>query len=183
MQRHKTGVPCGTGSLGLFQSFDPSATVGSTHHHIICGRPLHVLDDHQQSGLHTDVELLLELLTIFKLTINYKKTAFLLRLEGKDASKILSEHYLGTKIAYKHRQDLNAAHRIEAAQNKYQMIRKVLNGRGPRCNSASGRPASAPASSTPWKWWGSPLQARTKCWFLPQSMFVLYCGNWHTLRT
>ena len=106
-----------------------------------------------------DVELLLELLTIFKLTINYKKTAFLLRLEGKDASKILSEHtfckdgktylrlsvlgqqqslqikdshdYLGTKIAYKNRQDLNATHRIAAAQNKYQMIRKVLNGRGP----------------------------------------------------
>ena len=42
-----------------------------------------------------------------------------------------SHDYLGTKIAYKNRQDLNATHRIEAAQNKYQMIRKVLNGRGP----------------------------------------------------
>ncbi|CAE7260053.1 Pol, partial [Symbiodinium sp. CCMP2456] len=106
-----------------------------------------------------DIELLLELLTIFKLTVNYKKTAFLLRLEGKDAKRLLSSYvyqddgqqylrlsvfgktqslqirdsheYLGTKIAYKDRIDLNTAHRIEAAQHKYSMIRKVLNGRGP----------------------------------------------------
>eukprot|EP00439_Symbiodinium_sp_Y106_P077496 s968_g16.t1 len=106
-----------------------------------------------------DVELLLEILQIFKLTVNLKKTAFLLRLEGKDSTHILRDHvfqeegkqflqisvfgttqalqikasheYLGTKIAYKNRLDLNTAHRLEAAQHKYRLIRKVLNGKGP----------------------------------------------------
>ena len=106
-----------------------------------------------------DVELLLEILTIFKLQVNYKKTAFMLRLEGKDAAKLLQDHtfdsegktylrltvfgkpqslqlcqshtHLGTKVSYHNRLDLNVAHRIESAQHKYQMIRRVLNGRGP----------------------------------------------------
>ncbi|OLQ14011.1 hypothetical protein AK812_SmicGene1903 [Symbiodinium microadriaticum] len=105
-----------------------------------------------------DVELLLELLAIFKLSVNYKKTALLLRLEGKDADRILgdrvfqeegktflrlqvlgrhqslqikeSHEYLGTKIAYWKRLDLNTDHRIAAAQHKYTMIRRVLNGKG-----------------------------------------------------
>ncbi|CAE7655287.1 unnamed protein product, partial [Symbiodinium necroappetens] len=106
-----------------------------------------------------DVELLLELLAIFKLSVNYKKTALLLRLEGKDADMILgdrvfqeegktflrlqvlgrhqslqikeSHEYLGTKIAYWNRLDLNTDHRIATAQHKYTMIRRVLNGKGP----------------------------------------------------
>ncbi|CAE7369550.1 unnamed protein product, partial [Symbiodinium microadriaticum] len=106
-----------------------------------------------------DVELLLELLAIFKLSVNYKKTALLLRLEGKDADRILgdrvfqeegktflrlqvlgrhqslqikeSHEYLGTKIAYWKRLDLNTDHRIAAAPHKYTMIRRVLNGKGP----------------------------------------------------
>ena len=106
-----------------------------------------------------DLELLLEILTIFKLKVNYQKTALLLSLHGKDAARLLQEHtfnkegktflrlqvlgqeqhlcicpshvYLGTVIAYKNRLDLNVSHRIEAAQAKYQLIRRILNGRGP----------------------------------------------------
>ena len=42
-----------------------------------------------------------------------------------------SRVYLGTVLAYRRRQDLNISHRISSAQNRYQQIRKVLNGRGP----------------------------------------------------
>ncbi|CAE7416447.1 unnamed protein product [Symbiodinium sp. CCMP2592] len=106
-----------------------------------------------------DLELLLEVLTIFKLKVNYQKTALLLTLQGKDAEDILARHtitkegktylkltvlgaeqhlhirdshvYLGTIITYNHRLDLNISHRIESAQTKYQLIRRILNGKGP----------------------------------------------------
>ena len=106
-----------------------------------------------------DLELILETLTIFKLTINYQKTALLLKLKGKEAAKLLKQHtydkegqtylrlcvlgqerslcirtshvYLGTVVSYESRLDLNVAHRIASAQHKYQHIRKVLNGRSP----------------------------------------------------
>ena len=106
-----------------------------------------------------DLELLLEILTIFKLQVNYQKTALLLTLHGRDAEQLLNQHsiskegklflkirvlgreqhlcikdshiYLGTVIAYKNRLDLNVSHRLEAAQTKYQLIRRILNGKGP----------------------------------------------------
>ena len=107
----------------------------------------------------SDLELLLEILTIFKLQVNYQKTALLLTLHGKDAEQLLNQHsiskegqlflkirvlgreqhlcikdshiYLGTVIAYKNRLDLNVSHRLAAAQTKYQLIRRILNGKGP----------------------------------------------------
>ena len=107
----------------------------------------------------SDLELLLGVLAQFNLTVNLQKTALLLHVRGKEARRILnartvyqkgvphlqiqvngqsqllkiceSHTYLGTKLAYKRRQDLNVAHRISAAQHRYQQIRKVLNGRNP----------------------------------------------------
>ena len=107
----------------------------------------------------SDLELVLSVLAEFQLTVNLQKTALLLDIKGSDAKKILqsrtvhkqgvphlriqvqgqdhflkicdSHTYLGTKLAYKHRRDLNVAHRISAAQHRYQQIRKVLNGRNP----------------------------------------------------
>ncbi|CAE7664507.1 unnamed protein product [Symbiodinium sp. CCMP2592] len=107
----------------------------------------------------SDLELILEILAQFRLTVNLQKTALLMNVRGKAARKLLAERtvhkqgephlrilvngqeqflkicdshvYLGTKIAYKNRRDLNVAHRISAAQSRYQQIRKVLNGRNP----------------------------------------------------
>ncbi|CAE7507209.1 unnamed protein product [Symbiodinium sp. CCMP2592] len=114
---------------------------------------------HDFTSTLSDLELLLEVLTIFKLKVNYQKTALLLTLQGKDAEDILARHtitkegktylkltvlgaeqhlhirdshvYLGTIITYNHRLDLNISHRIESAQTKYQLIRRILNGKGP----------------------------------------------------
>ncbi|CAE7242148.1 Pol [Symbiodinium sp. CCMP2592] len=97
--------------------------------------------------------------SISVLQVNYQKTALLLTLHGKDAEEILAQHtvtkegqtflklrvlgveqhlcirdshiYLGTVIAYRHRLDLNITHRIESAQARYQLIRRILNGKGP----------------------------------------------------
>ena len=113
--------------------------------------------DFEQARL--DIALLLEVLEIFQLQINLQKTALLVHLKGKAAKRLLQQHtrtkageqflvllvhgrecllkikdshtYLGTIIAYRGRQDLNVAHRIAAAQSRYQQIRKVLNGKGP----------------------------------------------------
>ena len=107
-----------------------------------------------------DLTLLVETLELFQLKINLQKTALLpLHLKGKGARKLLEKHtihkagetflrllvygtdrlirvkdshiYLGTVIAYHNRKDLNIRHRINAAQTRYQQIRKVLNRRGP----------------------------------------------------
>ena len=114
------------------------------------------------SALHKaleDLAMLLEVLALFKLHVNLKKTALLLSIKGKAAKKLLdkllihkagstflkvrvndddqlikvqeSHVYLGTVLAYRRRQDLNISHRISSAQSRYQQIRKVLNGRGP----------------------------------------------------
>ncbi|CAE7238605.1 unnamed protein product, partial [Symbiodinium sp. CCMP2592] len=100
--------------------------------------------------------VVLETLVSFKMSINYRKTAILLRLEGKEAKAIMYEHtrlkngvrhlvitvcgreelipikdeheYLGTKVTYHHRLDRNLRHRLQAGQAKYQAIRKPLNG-------------------------------------------------------
>ena len=106
-----------------------------------------------------DLELILDILASFRLQVNFQKTALLISVKGKDAKatlntllvhkagvphlkvqvqgkeqllKICESHtYLGTKLAYRNRRDLNVAHRISAAQTRYQQIRKVLNGRNP----------------------------------------------------
>ncbi|CAE7832491.1 Pol [Symbiodinium sp. CCMP2592] len=100
--------------------------------------------------------VVLETLVSFKMSINYRKTAILVRLEGKQAKAIMYEYtrlkngvrhlvvtvrgreelipikeeheYLGTKVTYHHRLDRNLSHRMQAGQAKYQAIRKPLNG-------------------------------------------------------
>ena len=100
--------------------------------------------------------VVLETLLDFKMSVNYKKTAILLRLEGKQAKMVLREHtkkkngethlcimvkgqeqlipvkdtheHLGTKVTYHHRLDKNLGHRLQSGQAKYQALRKVLNG-------------------------------------------------------
>ncbi|CAE7667301.1 Pol [Symbiodinium sp. CCMP2592] len=100
--------------------------------------------------------VMLETLIAFRMSINFKKTAILLRLEGKQAKAILREYtqkknnelhlcirvhdqeqlipikvaheYLGTKVTYRHRLDANTTHRLQAGQAKYQALRKTLNG-------------------------------------------------------
>ncbi|CAE6934633.1 Pol [Symbiodinium natans] len=104
-----------------------------------------------------ELVVVLETLTTFKMSINYRKTAILVRLEGKQAKAILHEHtrlkngvrhlvitvhgeeqlipvkdeheYLGTKVTYQHRLDKNLAHRVQAGQAKYIALRKPLNGK------------------------------------------------------
>eukprot|EP00439_Symbiodinium_sp_Y106_P047170 s551_g6.t1 len=106
-----------------------------------------------------DLTLLVETLELFQLKINLQKTALLLHLKGKGARKLLEKYtihkaaetflrlpvhgtdrlirikdshiYLGAVIAYHNRKDLNIRHRINAAQARYQPIRKVLSARGP----------------------------------------------------
>ena len=100
--------------------------------------------------------VVLETLLDYKMSVNYKKTAILLRLEGRQAKAVLREHtrmkngethlcvrvkgeeqlipvketheHLGTKVTYHHRLDRNLGHRLQAGQTKYQAIRKTLNG-------------------------------------------------------
>ncbi|CAE7683045.1 Pol, partial [Symbiodinium necroappetens] len=100
--------------------------------------------------------VVLETLLDFKMSVNYKKTAVLLRLEGKQAKAVMREHtrkkngetslcimvkgqeqlipvketheHLGTKVTYHHRLDRNLGHRLQSGQAKYQALRKVLNG-------------------------------------------------------
>ncbi|CAE7451501.1 Pol, partial [Symbiodinium necroappetens] len=103
-----------------------------------------------------DVSLILETLETLDMTINYGKTAILLRLVGRAASQqrhahtfmkagqlhlrvwvhgrecsipIKEQHeYLGTIVTYRHRHQRNMQHRIRASTAKYQGLRKLLNG-------------------------------------------------------
>ncbi|CAE7409505.1 unnamed protein product [Symbiodinium sp. CCMP2592] len=103
-----------------------------------------------------DLTIILETLVEYKMEINYKKTAILLRIEGKQAKAILHEHcclkngqrflkvvvhgqielipikdsheYLGTQVSYRHRLDKNLNSRVQAGQAKHQQLKKVLNG-------------------------------------------------------
>ncbi|CAE7253330.1 Pol, partial [Symbiodinium necroappetens] len=104
-----------------------------------------------------DIAHIIAVLEDFHLSVNYQKTAILLRLEGKQAAQTLagctvekegntylevdirgvirlipikSQHeYLGTTVSYHHRQDNNTAKRMQAGQLRYQDIRWILNGR------------------------------------------------------
>ena len=104
-----------------------------------------------------ELVVVLETLITFKMSINYKKTAILVRLEGKKAKNILHEQtclkngtrhltvtvhgqeqlipikdeheYLGSKVTCQHRLDKNLAHRLQAGQAKYVALRKPLNGK------------------------------------------------------
>ena len=102
------------------------------------------------------LQVVLETLMDFRMSINFKKTAILCRLEGKQAKSVLRDHiklrngdkffsvqvrgqeqlipiravheHLGTKVTYHHRLDANMEHRIHSGQAKYQALRKTLNG-------------------------------------------------------
>ena len=103
-----------------------------------------------------DISLVLETLESLSMTINYSKTAILLRLVGKDARQLKHEHtfmkagqlhlrvqvhgrecgipikdhheYLGTVVTYSRRHQRNMSHRIKACAARYQGLRKLLNG-------------------------------------------------------
>ena len=103
-----------------------------------------------------DVTLILEALETLDMTINYGKTAILLKLVGKDARRLkhdrtimkagqlhlkLTVHgreclipikdqheYLGTVVTYRHRHQRNMQHRLKACTARYQGLRKLLNG-------------------------------------------------------
>ena len=104
-----------------------------------------------------DIELILTELEAMRLQINYKKTAILLRLVGRDASRVLKQHtsqqagqthlhltvsdrhctipikvqheYLGTTVSYQNRIAGNTSKRRQAGQLRYQAIRRTLLGR------------------------------------------------------
>ena len=104
-----------------------------------------------------DIAHIIAVLEDFHLSVNYQKTAILLRLEGKQAAKTLADctvekegntylevdirgvirlipiktqhEYLGTTVSYHHRQDANTTKRMQAGQLRYQDIRRILNGR------------------------------------------------------
>ena len=103
-----------------------------------------------------DVTLILATLEDLSMTINYSKTAILLKLTGKEASTLRRDYtfmkagqphlklcvngkecsvpikeqheYLGTIVTYRNRLERNMTHRIKACQHKYQGLRKLLNG-------------------------------------------------------
>ena len=103
-----------------------------------------------------DVALILSTLEQLCMTINYSKTAILLKLTGKEACRLKREHtfmkagqlhlklrvgdrecsipikdqheYLGTIVTYHSRLERNMTHRIKACQQRYQGLRKLLNG-------------------------------------------------------
>ena len=103
-----------------------------------------------------DVSLILEALETLNMTINYSKTAILLKLVGKDARRLKQQHtflkagqphlrvsvhgrdcgipikdqheYLGTIVTYRHRHQRNMQHRLKACAVRYQGLRKLLNG-------------------------------------------------------
>ena len=103
-----------------------------------------------------DLSLILETLETLEMTVNYSKTAILLRLAGRDATQLKRQHtfmkagqlhlrvwvhgrecsipvkeqreYLGTVVTYKHRHQRNMQHRLRACTAKYQGLRKLLNG-------------------------------------------------------
>ena len=103
-----------------------------------------------------DVSLVLEALETLNMTINYSKTAILLKLVGKDAQRLKQQHtfmkagqlhlrvsvhgrecgipikdqheYLGTIVTYRHRHQRNMQHRLKACLARYQGLRKLLNG-------------------------------------------------------
>ena len=104
-----------------------------------------------------DIAHIIAVLEDFHLSVNYQKTAVLLRLEGKQAAHTLADYtvekegntylevdirgvirlipiksqheYLGTTVSYHHRQDQNTTKRMQAGQLRYQDIRRILNGR------------------------------------------------------
>ncbi|CAE7773628.1 pol [Symbiodinium sp. CCMP2592] len=103
-----------------------------------------------------DLQLIFETLESLHMTINYHKTAILLRLVGRDAKRIrraatfmkggtlhlrvmvhdrecgvpirLEHEYLGSIVSYHRRIEKNTAHRLKACQVRYQGLRKTLNG-------------------------------------------------------
>ena len=103
-----------------------------------------------------DISLVLETLESLSMTINYSKTAILLRLVGKEARQLKHEHtfmkagklhlrvtvhgrergipikdhheYLGTVVTYRRRHQRNMSHRLKACSTRYQGLRKLLNG-------------------------------------------------------
>ena len=103
-----------------------------------------------------DLQLILETLETMHMSINYKKTAVLIRLVGREAKSALhactyksagqlylrvqvhgrecgipvkTDHeYLGSIISYQRRLEKNTAHRLKAGQGRYQNLRKALNG-------------------------------------------------------
>ena len=103
-----------------------------------------------------DVSLVLEALETLSMTINYSKTAILLKLVGKDARRLKQKHtfmkagqkhlrvsvhgrecgipiedqheYLGTIVTYRHRHQRNMQHRLKACTVTYQGLRTLLNG-------------------------------------------------------
>ncbi|CAE7274187.1 unnamed protein product, partial [Symbiodinium sp. KB8] len=100
------------------------------------------------------LQVVLETLMDFRMSINFKKTAILCRLEGKQAKSVLRDHiklrngdkffsvqvrgqeqlipiravhdHLGTKVTYHHRLDANMEHRIQSGQAKYQVLLRSL---------------------------------------------------------
>ena len=90
------------------------------------------------------------------MTINYQKTAILLKLVGEEAARIRREatfmkggvthlraqvhgrecgipikeehEYLGSVVSYHRRIEKNTAHRLKAGQARYQSLRKSLTG-------------------------------------------------------
>ena len=103
-----------------------------------------------------DLQLILETLESLHMTINYQKTAILLKLVGKEAARIRREatfmkggvihlrvqvhgrecgipikeehEYLGSVVSYHRRIERNTAHRLKAGQARYQCLRKSLTG-------------------------------------------------------
>ena len=103
-----------------------------------------------------DLELLLTTLEAMHLTVNFRKTAVLLKLVGSDAAGLLKEftsyqagqlhlhltvsgrhctiparthhEYLGTVVSYADRVSRNVRKRQQAGQARQQAIRRVLNG-------------------------------------------------------
>ncbi|CAE7187205.1 Pol [Symbiodinium sp. CCMP2456] len=103
-----------------------------------------------------DVSLIIATLENLCMTINYGKTAILLKLTGKEARQLRRDHtimkagqlhlkltingrdctipikdqheYLGTGVTYTNRLDRNMTHRIQACQQRYQGLRRLLNG-------------------------------------------------------
>ena len=104
----------------------------------------------------SDIQLILETLETLDMTINFDKTAILLKLVGKDAKQLRRDHlfqkagqsflrvyvhgreqgipvkdqhvYLGTVVTYTRRLERNMQHRLQAARTNYQGLRKLLNG-------------------------------------------------------
>ena len=103
-----------------------------------------------------DLELMLSTLEAMHLTVNYRKTAVLLKLVGPEAAQLLKDHtsyragqlhlhlqvsgrpctlpvrthheYLGTVVSYADRVSRNVRKSQQAGQTRQQALRRVLNG-------------------------------------------------------